>query len=115
MGDRERLTHAIGHLIDNAIATTPAGGRILLDLSRQPDDAGGDHARIVVSDNGRGMDPAELRRVIAGEVTLADGTLAAVEAELGLPRAYELIKSLGGRFEVLSEPGQGTAAIIELP
>ena len=31
-GDRRRLGRAIGHLIDNAIAATPRGGRVLLEL-----------------------------------------------------------------------------------
>ncbi len=114
-GDRRRLARAIGHLIDNAIAATPAGGRILVDLSRQPSGTAGDHARIVVSDNGPGMDDVSLRHAIAGQMVLADGTVAFREGELGLPLAHELIRGHGGRLELLSEPGQGTAAIVELP
>jgi signal transduction histidine kinase len=34
---------------------------------------------------------------------------------IGLPLARQLIEAHGGSFELLSEPGQGTAAIIELP
>ena len=114
-GDRRRLARAIGHLIDNAIAATPAGGRILVDLSRQPSEGGGDHARIVVSDDGPGMDATSLRYAIAGQELKPDGTVGFRDGELGLPLAHELIKAHGGRLELLSEPGQGTAAIIELP
>jgi signal transduction histidine kinase len=34
-GDRRRLGRAIGHLLDNAIAATPSGGRILVMLTRE--------------------------------------------------------------------------------
>ena len=50
--DRRRLARAIGHLVDNAIAATPKGGRILVELARLKSGK----ARIVISDNGTGMD-----------------------------------------------------------
>lgn len=113
-GDRRRLGRAIGHLIDNAIAATPAGGRILVDLSRQRVN-GAEVARIVVSDNGPGMDAATQARALDGLKFSADGKTVERRQGLGLPLARQLIEAHGGKLELFSEPGQGTAAIVELP
>jgi signal transduction histidine kinase len=109
-GDRRRLARAIGHVIDNAIAATPSGGRILVELA--PHKA---RRRIVVSDNGAGMDPATLARALEGMKLSADGKEVERRQGIGLPLARQLIEAHGGTLELLSEPGQGTAAIIELP
>ncbi|MEP7221133.1 MAG: PAS-domain containing protein [Novosphingobium sp.] len=110
-GDRRRLGRAIGHLIDNAIAATPAGGRILIEMSRLKNHA----ARIVISDNGPGMDAATLARALGGVKLGKDGVVVERRQGLGLPLARQLIEAHGGKLELLSEPGQGTAAIVELP
>jgi signal transduction histidine kinase len=109
-GDRRRLGRALGHLLDNAIAATPPGGRVLVE-------AGGHKgkARVVISDNGAGMDAATLARALEGIKVSADGTRIERRQGLGLPLARQLIEAHGGTLELLSEPGQGTAAIAELP
>jgi signal transduction histidine kinase len=109
-GDKRRLARALGHLIDNAISATPPGGRILLELKGLKDGA-----RIVVSDNGPGMDAATLARALDGIKLSADGQTIERRQGLGLPLARQLIEAHGGSLELLSEPGQGTAAIVELP
>ena len=109
-GDRRRMARAIGHLIDNAIAATPNGGRVLVEV--------GGHkgkARVVISDNGAGMDAATLARAIEGIKVSADGKGVERRQGLGLPLARQLIEAHGGTLELHSEVGQGTAAIIELP
>jgi len=112
-GDRRRLGRAIGHLLDNAIAATPGDGRILVELSRHRR-KGGEHVRIVVSDNGPGMDAAALARALGGINVAADGKTVERRQGLGLPLARQLIEAHGGTLELLSEPGQGTAAIVDL-
>jgi signal transduction histidine kinase len=109
-GDPRRLARAVGHVLDNAIAATPAGGRILVELGHHRK-----HARIVVSDNGPGMDAAALARALDGVKPSADGKAIERRQGLGLPLARQLVEAHGGTLELLSEPGEGTAAIIELP
>ena len=110
VGDPRRLARAIGHLLDNAIAATPRGGRILIELER-----GAQGLRLVVSDNGPGMDPATLARAIEGLKTGPEGKSAERRQGIGLPLARQLIAAHGGTLELLSEAGQGTTAIVELP
>jgi signal transduction histidine kinase len=108
-GDPRRLARALGHLVDNAVAATPRGGRVLVDVARHRV-SGHDWARVVISDNGPGMDSATLARALGGLDPVGTG-----RSGLGLPLARQLIEAHEGRFELLSEPGGGTAAIVELP
>ena len=101
----------LGHLINNAIAATPEGGRILLMLSREHN-KDRTWTRIVVSDNGRGMDSATLARALEG---LDTGDAGLRRQGIGLPLARRIIESHGGSLEIVSEPGAGTAAIVDLP
>lgn len=110
MGDARRLRRAFGQLVDNAIAATSEGGRILVECTRRK---GG--AQIVVSDNGRGMESAVLARVLEGLKVSADGRAVERRQGLGLPLVRQLIEAHGGALELLSEPGEGTSAIVTLP
>jgi len=69
---------------------------------------------LVVSDNGPGMDAATLARALDGLKISEDGTALERRQGLGLPLARQLIEAHGGTLELLSEPGEGTAAIVEL-
>ena len=108
--DPRRLARALSHVLENAIAATPAGGRILVELAHHRK-----KVRIVVSDNGPGMDAATLARALEGMKLSADGRAVERRQGLGLPLARQLIEAHDGTLELLSEPGQGTAVIIELP
>jgi signal transduction histidine kinase len=110
-GDARRLRRAFGQLVDNAIAATPEGGRILVDCTR----ARGSGVQVVVSDNGRGMEPTVLARAFEGLKVGADGRTIERRSGLGLPLVRQLVEAHGGRLELQSEPGQGTAAIVTLP
>ena len=112
--DKRRLARAVCHLIDNSIAATPKGGRILLRVSRERE-RGRDWAQIVVSDNGRGMDSVAQARALEGLATVESGVTVESRQGLGLPLARQLVEAHGGTLQLVSEPGQGTAAIIDLP
>src|SRR5690606_33259763 len=57
-GDREALRLIINNLIHNAIAYTPAGGRVEVTVRRA-----GHTAVVSISDTGLGISPDHLRRI----------------------------------------------------
>ena len=108
-GDRRRIGQALDHLIDNALCYAGSGARVLLY-----GDGGGRRARLVVSDNGPGMDAKAQARAFdrfsrAGEATRQSAL------GLGLPLARQLVEAHGGTLTLVSEPGQGTGVSVELP
>ncbi|OYZ38954.1 MAG: histidine kinase, partial [Novosphingobium sp. 16-62-11] len=109
-GDARRLRRAFGQLIDNAIAATPKGGRILVEAGRKK----GGAVQVVVSDNGSGMEAAVLARALEGLKVSADGKTVERRQGLGLPLVRQLVEAHGGTLELLSEPGLGTSAIVVL-
>lgn len=100
--DPRQLGRAIGQLLDNAIAATPAGGKILVDVSKPKGTA-----QIVISDNGCGMTQQELARALEGQG-------GEKRQGLGIPLARQLVEAHGGTLEMESRTGEGTAAIIRL-
>jgi signal transduction histidine kinase len=111
--DPRQLGRALGNLIDNAIAGTPAGGRIVIELRKAPQ--GSDFAvEISIADNGRGMTTQELARALGGLAPARDGTPER-RSGLGIPLARQLIEAHDGTFEIASRKGVGTTATIRLP
>ena len=107
--DRRQLGRAIGHLLDNSIAATGQGGKILVDVARTKDGA-----RIVISDNGSGMGKQELSRLLEGLRVLPDGKVEK-RGGLGVPLSRQLIEAHGGSLKMESRKGVGTTALIMLP
>ncbi len=110
--DPRQLGRAIGHLLDNAITATATskGGKILVDVGKPKG-----VARIVVSDNGRGMAKDELTRALDGLRTNPDGKGLERRLGLGIPLARQLVEAHGGTLEIVSRKGAGTSATILIP
>ncbi|MBS1240129.1 MAG: two-component sensor histidine kinase, partial [Proteobacteria bacterium] len=108
--DKRRLGRAIGHILDNAIAATAPGGKILVDLARLKNGV-----RLVVSDNGTGMTQQEAARALDGYKIAPDGKTAERRQGLGLPLARQLVEAHGGKLKLVSEKGAGTTVSITLP
>ena len=111
--DPRQMGRAMGNLLDNAVAHTPEGGRIVIEIKRAAEGAG--HGlEITIADNGRGMSSQELARAQGG---LKPGGEGAPERRtgLGIPLARQLIAAHDGTLEIVSRKGAGTTAIIRLP
>lgn len=111
--DPRQLGRAVGNLLDNAIAGTPDGGRIVIELRKAP--VGSDWGlEISIADNGRGMSAQELARASGG---VRPGGEGAPERRtgLGIPLARQLIAAHDGTLEIASRKGAGTTATIRLP
>jgi len=113
IADRRQIGRAVKHLLDNAIAGTPKGGQILIEVPR-PNEAEQWQAMIVISDNGTGMSRQALERAMAGAVAGEHGEVGKRDG-LGIPLARQLIEAHDGKLEMSSEEGVGTTAIIKLP
>lgn len=109
-GDARRIGQVIDYLLRHAIAGLPEGGRVLLHV-----DGNDDAARIVVSDDGPGMD-AESVKTAFDRFTRQSITDAGERAlGLALPLAKQFVEAHGGTITLVSEPGSGTLITVELP
>ena len=109
-GDPKRLKEVVEHLLRHAVASTPEGGRILLHS-----DGNATGARIVVSDDGFGMDAESVAKAFDrfGEPGMQPTGERALG--LGLPLAKQFVEAHGGHIALVSEPGEGTLVTVELP
>lgn len=86
----------------------------------QADDGGllpaGAYARIVMQDNGVGVDPDQ-RRAMFEAVLMKDVTAKVTEqtAAAGITRAYAIVREWGGDITFESEPSRGSAFQMYLP
>jgi len=110
-GDRRRLAQAVGNVVRNAIAYTDKGGRVLLRV-----EGGRDAAKIIISDNGRGIAPADQARVFDRFQRTVEGRGdEQASLGLGLPLARQFVEAHGGVLQLQSKPGEGTTVTIRLP
>ncbi|MDC7808893.1 PAS domain S-box protein [Sphingomonas koreensis] len=117
--DANQLEMALLNLIVNARDAMPAGGPILISASCEMTKQGmaaslpaGSYVKLVVKDKGMGMDAETLRRATEPFFTtkgVGKGT------GLGLPMVHGMAQQIGGTFELLSEIGEGTRAVLWLP
>lgn len=116
--DAAQLQRAFAHLLDNAIAATPAGGRITIEirpLTKGASQGVASGVRVTIVDTGAGMTQAELARALEGLRTNDDGLVLERRQGLGLPLARRLIESHGGTLELKSRKGVGTTVNVVLP
>ena len=110
-GDHRRLGQALANLLRNSLLYTDNEGRILLHAEGDRNEA-----RIIVSDNGRGIDPADQPRVFDRFHRTAEGRLAEEPTiGLGLPLAKQFVEAHGGTVTLESRPGEGTTVTLTFP
>lgn len=108
--DSVRMGQALGNLLSNAVKFTPAGGLIRLEVSQTPTEV-----RICVRDTGAGIPPDELEKIFTPFYRGTQGKRFVEGMGLGLSIARDVVKAHGGRIDVESIVGQGSAFTIVLP
>jgi signal transduction histidine kinase len=103
--DPLQVKHALLNLVLNALQSTPAGGRIEIEVGPSPQGLA-----IVIRDTGEGIPEELVGRAFELFWTTREGGTG-----LGLPIARRLVEAQGGKLELASVPGQGTTATITLP
>jgi signal transduction histidine kinase len=107
-GDPLELQQAFLNILMNAVDACVLGeGRV--DVSSA---AEGASVRVVVADNGCGMDEEERARCMDPFFTTKD---VGEGTGLGLAVARHIVDNHGGRIEIESAPGRGTAVTVLLP
>jgi heavy metal sensor kinase len=110
-GDAERVSQVIVNLVTNAIHYTPAGGKVVVETSREDQ-----LAVLKVSDTGVGIPAADLPKVF-DRFYRVDQSRSREKggSGLGLAITKAIVAAHGGTIEVSSTPGQGTTFIVRIP
>ena len=121
VADAAQIHQALLNLCVNACDAMPNGGELRIESACMPttvmkllfDEAqDADYIRIVVADNGEGMDEATQRRIFEPFFTTkpkGKGT------GLGLALVYGVVKSHHGLIDVETQPGRGTEFRLYFP
>ncbi len=111
VGDPERLATAVDNLLQNAVKFSEGPPQIEVSGDRQDG-----HVRLVVKDHGIGIPAAARPRLFEKFYRVIDPELNnVVGTGIGLYLVRQVVEGHGGRVEVKSEPGEGSAFEIDLP
>jgi two-component system, OmpR family, sensor histidine kinase BaeS len=112
LADQDRLDQVMFNLLNNALRSTPGGGRVLVKGERL---AGA--VRISVEDTGVGIAPEHLEKVFARFYRVDDArSRQAGGSGIGLTVAKKLVEAMGGRIWAESAGrNQGAAFRFTLP
>jgi two-component system, OmpR family, sensor kinase len=110
-GVRSSLRRALAALVDNALAHVSAGGAVTVAARRD-----GKHVRLIVADDGEGLDPADAARLLE---RFARGEQRREQPGrrfgLGLALVSDVVHAHGGRLDIDGRPGAGATFTIALP
>ncbi len=115
LGDTHQLGVAVGNLVENAIAYSDPGARVVVasHVQARGDD---DYVEITVSDNGIGIPPAELDRIFERFYRV---DYARSRANGGTGLGLAIVKHVaaihGGDVSVWSQVGEGSTFTIRIP
>ena len=108
-GDEEMMSHIWVNLINNAIKFSPVGSVLELSCVRRER-----QIEVVVRDHGEGMSPETQKRIFE-KFYQGDSAHATEGNGLGLSLVKRIVDLCGGKIEVASELGKGTAFTVYLP
>ncbi|HEX5105675.1 MAG TPA: ATP-binding protein, partial [Pirellulaceae bacterium] len=108
--DPDLLHRAVLNVVTNAIDACEKreGARVEVALEWTPGDR---LIHIVVSDNGEGIAPDDIKRIFS----VFESRKGARGTGLGLPVSQKILREHGGEIRVESAPGSGSRFYLELP
>ena len=110
LADPWGLRTVLTHLLQNAAMFAPDGGEV-----RIRSEIDGGHVCIFVEDDGEGVDPADLPRLMRPFEQGENALVRRVEgAGLGLPVCELTCRAMGARLQLTSTPGKGMSARVRL-
>ena len=111
LADEDKLRQVLVNLLDNAIKYSPDGGGVVVELA-----GGQSRVRLTVRDCGLGIPPGEHERIFEKFYRLDPALTRGVGGSgLGLFISRELVSRMGGSLTVRSQPGEGSAFVVDLP
>ncbi len=108
--DEEQLRQVLMNLVNNAEEAMGGAGEVTVTTRRRPAPKGSGYVEIAIADRGPGI-PQEVidHLFVPFFTTKPRGT------GLGLAISQRMVQAMGGRIEVLSQPGSGASFTILLP
>jgi two-component system sensor histidine kinase PilS (NtrC family) len=104
LGDADQIRQVFWNLARNALQAMPGGGVLTVRTNV------GEGYQIVFTDSGRGMSPGDLQRLFQPfRTNFPSGT------GLGMAISFRIVQEHGGRIDVSSNVGSGTAITVTLP
>ncbi len=103
--DGDRLSRAVGNLLDNARKWSPAQGVVSVNCA---------HGAVVVKDTGPGIAPEDLPHVF-DRFYRAPAARGLPGSGLGLAIVAQVVKAEGGTIRAEVDPGGGTRMSMQLP
>jgi two-component system phosphate regulon sensor histidine kinase PhoR len=109
--DQSQVEEALINLVDNAIKYSGQGGRVILSIQAMEG-----QIELSVSDNGPGIEAEHLPRLFERFYRVDSNRSRQMGGTgLGLAIVKHLAQAQGGRVEVESEPGKGSAFTLIIP
>jgi signal transduction histidine kinase len=110
MADARGLRNVLSNLLHNAVSFSPDGGEVRVSATQR-----GGMVEIEIADDGEGVDPDDLPRLLKpfeqGENAL---TRHGEGAGLGLAIVDLTCEAMGGKLKLVSSPGKGLTATVRL-
>ena len=105
IGDADQIRQVFWNIARNAVQAMPDGGVLVVRTAVE-----NNAYRITFSDSGRGMSVADLQRLFQPfRTNFPSGT------GLGMAISYRIVQEHGGKIDVVTREGEGTAITVSLP
>jgi two-component system sensor histidine kinase SenX3 len=114
-GDRDRLSTALGNLVENAVNYSPEGTRVAIGFRTVPG-TGGSQIELTVTDQGIGIPEKDRERIFERFYRVDPARSRQTGGTgLGLSIVKHVVAAHGGQISVWSVEGQGSTFTVRLP